>query len=41
MYKFTFKMFKKVKHVIGTAVLQDGIQLMESHLAGLNTDDTK
>ncbi|MDY0854362.1 hypothetical protein SPE26_23335 [Bacillus thuringiensis] len=41
MYKITFKIFKKVKHAIRTAVLQDGIQLMESHLTGLNTDDTK
>lgn len=41
MYKYTFEMFKKVKCAIGTAVLQDGIQLMESHLSGLNTDDTE
>ncbi|HHT7189186.1 hypothetical protein PDN14_22135 [Bacillus cereus group sp. Bc222] len=41
MYKYTLKMFKKVKHAICTAVLQGGIQLMESHLAGLNTEDTE
>lgn len=39
MKKYICQLFKKVEHVISTALVQDGIKLMESHLDGLSEVD--